>query len=108
MTDPTVIAPTAHVDPATVDVNRAGVARLTNIFAEKPVAVIGAVIFALILLVAIFAPVIAPHDPLQQNLGDNFKPPVWKEGGEWRYPIGTDPLGRDLLSRLIYGARNSL
>src|SRR5215212_6878804 len=100
MTDPTVIAPTAHADPATVGVNRAGVTRLTNIFAEKPVAVIGAVIFVLILLVAIFAPVIAPHDPLQQNLGDNFKPPMWEDGGVTTYPLGTDPLGRDLLSRL--------
>ena len=44
----------------------------------------------------------------KQNLGDNFKPPMWKDGGDWTYPLGTDPLGRDLLSRLIYGARYSL
>src|SRR5690606_4959010 len=56
----------------------------------------------------IFAPLVAPHDPLKQNLGDNFKPPMWVNGGDATYPFGTDPLGRDLLSRLIYGARSSL
>jgi peptide/nickel transport system permease protein len=65
-------------------------------------------VFALIVLIALFAPALAPHDPLQQNLGDNFKPPMWQEGGTATYPLGTDPLGRDLLSRLIYGARYSL
>jgi peptide/nickel transport system permease protein len=65
-------------------------------------------VFLLIALLAILAPLVAPHDPLQQNLGDNFKPPLWEEGGVATYPLGTDPLGRDLLSRLIYGARYSL
>ena len=51
---------------------------------------------------------IAPHEPLKQNLGDNFLPPAWKDGGDWTYPFGTDPLGRDILTRLIYGARSSL
>ncbi len=64
--------------------------------------------FALILLAAVFAPLIAPHGPLEQNLGDNLKPPAWEEGGSSTYPLGTDALGRDLLSRLIYGARYSL
>lgn len=71
-----------------------------------PVAALG--VFALIVLIALFAPALAPHDPLQQNLGDNFKPPMWQEGGTATYPLGTDPLGRDLLSRLMYGARYSL
>jgi peptide/nickel transport system permease protein len=75
---------------------------------ERPLALAGLIVFALLLLVAILAPVVAPHPPLEQHLGDNFKPPVWKDGGVWRYPLGTDPLGRDLLSRLIYGARYSL
>jgi peptide/nickel transport system permease protein len=87
---------------------RGAFSRLAGLSRGKPVARLGFVIFALILLVAIFAPLIAPHDPLKQSLGDNFKPPVWKEGGSWSYPLGADPLGRDLLSRLIYGARNSL
>jgi oligopeptide/dipeptide ABC transporter ATP-binding protein len=74
----------------------------------RPLALAGLVAFALLLLIAALAPVVAPHPPLEQHLGDNFKPPVWKDGGIWEYPLGTDPLGRDLLSRLIYGARYSL
>jgi peptide/nickel transport system permease protein len=75
---------------------------------RRKAAMAGLTVFLLIVLIAIFAPWIAPHDPLEQNLGDNFKPPMWKEGGTSTYPFGTDPLGRDLLSRLIYGARYSL
>lgn len=71
-------------------------------------ALAGLIVFILIALIAIFAPLVAPHDPLKQNLGDNFKPPMWVNGGDATYPFGTDPLGRDLLSRLIYGARSSL
>jgi peptide/nickel transport system permease protein len=74
----------------------------------RPVTIAALAVFALILLIAVFAPLLAPHDPLRQNLGDNFKPPMWDEGGTATYPFGTDPLGRDLLSRLIYGARYSL
>jgi peptide/nickel transport system permease protein len=69
---------------------------------------VGLAVFAALLLMAVFAPVVAPRDPLTQNLGDNFRPPMWAEGGTATYPLGTDPLGRDLLSRLIYGARYSL
>lgn len=75
---------------------------------RRKVATAGLVVFLAILLIALLAPLIAPHDPLKQNLGDNFLPPAWKDGGNWTYPFGTDPLGRDILSRLIYGARSSL
>jgi peptide/nickel transport system permease protein len=68
----------------------------------------GLLVFLLSATIALLAPVVAPHDPLQQTLADNFKPPVWEEGGSTNYLLGTDPLGRDLLSRLIYGARYSL
>src|SRR5215207_2017027 len=68
----------------------------------------GLIAFLLITTIALLAPLIAPHDPLQQTLADNFKPPLWEEGGSTNYLLGTDPLGRDLLSRLIYGARYSL
>ena len=83
-------------------------ARLRRPVAALSAALAGLTVFALILLIAVCAPIVAPHPPLEQNLGDNFKPPAWKDGGVWRYPLGTDPLGRDLLSRLIYGARYSL
>ncbi len=65
-------------------------------------------VFSLLVFAAIFAPVIAPHDPFQQNLRDSKLPPAWREGGSWEYPFGTDSLGHDILSRVIYGARVSL
>ncbi len=61
----------------------------------------------LLLLVAIFAPVLAPHSPYVQNLSNRMVPPVFMDG-TWEHPLGTDHLGRDYLSRLIYGARVSL
>ncbi|MBO9391773.1 MAG: ABC transporter permease [Caldilinea sp.] len=58
--------------------------------------------------IAVFAPFLAPHDPLAQNLRASKLPPAWQDGGSWEHPLGTDRLGRDLLSRIIYGARVSL
>ena len=57
---------------------------------------------------AIFAPILAPHDPYKQNLRARIKPPVWIEGGSRQHFLGTDQLGRDMLSRLMYGARVSM
>ncbi|PZX04994.1 ABC transporter permease [Celeribacter halophilus] len=68
---------------------------------------IGAVVMAILLIVAIFAPLLAPHDPYAQSLMHRMEPPVFL-GGTWDHPLGTDHLGRDYLSRLIYGARVSL
>jgi peptide/nickel transport system permease protein len=59
-------------------------------------------------LVAIFADVIAPWDPEVGILGDRFRPPAWQAGGSEKYLLGTDHIGRDVLSRLIYGARVSM
>ena len=59
-------------------------------------------------VLAIFAPLLAPHDPYAQNLMLRLKPPVWDDRGSWTYPLGTDNFGRDLLSRLIYGSRLSI
>jgi peptide/nickel transport system permease protein len=61
-----------------------------------------------VILVVIFAPLIAPHDPYEQDLTRRLIDPVWLTGGTWQYPLGTDALGRDYLSRIIYGARVSL
>jgi peptide/nickel transport system permease protein len=66
-----------------------------------------AIILGLV-LVSIFADVLAPHDPQVGLLGERFKPPVWQAGGSDRYLLGTDHLGRDVLSRLIFGARVSV
>ena len=59
-------------------------------------------------LAALFAPAIAPHDPLEQSLLLRLQPPGWLEEGEPAYLLGTDHLGRDVLSRMIYGAQTSL
>jgi ABC-type dipeptide/oligopeptide/nickel transport system permease subunit len=59
-------------------------------------------------LAALFAPAIAPHDPADADLLRRLQPPGWQAGGDWAYPLGCDGLGRDMLSRLIFGARVSL
>jgi ABC-type dipeptide/oligopeptide/nickel transport system permease subunit len=69
---------------------------------------VGLVMFSVVVFAAVFAPLIAPYDPLEQNLRAAKTPPAWYPEGSWDYPLGTDNLGRDLLSRLIYGARVSL
>lgn len=77
-------------------------------FSENRGAVIGLWVFVALVLIALFAPLIAPHAPNQQYRDALLIPPVWQEGGDWRYLLGTDAVGRDMLSRLIYGARFSL
>ena len=71
-------------------------------------AVIGLFVFTALVLVAIFAPVLAPHDPTQQYRDALLTPPVWEAGGKAAFILGTDAVGRDVLSRLIYGAQYSL
>tara|TARA_R110002049_G_scaffold203654_1_gene374216 strand:- start:12081 stop:12983 length:903 start_codon:yes stop_codon:yes gene_type:complete len=68
---------------------------------------IGVIVLIILTVVAILAPWIAPHDPYAQSLMTRMEPPVFM-GGTWDHPLGTDHLGRDYLSRLIYGARISL
>ena len=69
---------------------------------------IGMTIVAAVILIALSAPLIAPHDPYHQDLMNRLVPPVWDARGSWEHIFGTDHLGRDYLSRLIYGARISL
>jgi dipeptide transport system permease protein len=66
------------------------------------------IIIVLLILCAVFAPFLAPHGYAAQNVDIFLKPPAWQEGGSWTYPLGTDGIGRDILSRLIYGAQYSL
>jgi len=70
--------------------------------------VAASVILLAIVASAIFAPAIAPHDPLSVNISHRLAPPVWMEGGTPQHVLGTDQVGRDLLSRVIYGGRISL
>jgi len=81
--------------------------RLASIRIEA-VALVPIAILSLVALVAIFADFIAPHDPQVGVLGARFKPPFWQAGGSTEYLLGTDHLGRDVLSRLIFGARVSM
>jgi len=69
---------------------------------------IGAVLIGALVLMALTAPLIAPHDPAAQDLRARLKPPAWSESGSWKHILGTDHLGRDVLSRVIYGSRVSL
>jgi peptide/nickel transport system permease protein len=65
-------------------------------------------IVAAVCLVALLAPLLSLHDPIQGSLNNNLAPPAWLDNGTWNYPLGTDNLGRDVLSRLMYGARVSV
>ncbi len=69
---------------------------------------IAAVIILGIIFMALAAPLLAPYDPYAQDLGNRLVYPVWAEGGSWAHPLGTDALGRDYLSRIIYGSQISL
>lgn len=71
-------------------------------------ALFGAAVLALLVLVAVFAPLLSPYDPAAQVLRDRLLPPVWEAKGTWAHLLGTDHLGRDMLSRLIWGSRVSL
>lgn len=71
-------------------------------------AVAGLAVLAVLALTALGAPALSPHDPNQQHLADSALDPAWGQDGRPEYPLGTDDLGRDELSRLLYGARISL
>jgi len=92
-------APTAPPGPLTA---------FWRAFRENRGAVAGLIVVVTILLVAIFAGVFAPHDPIEQYKGFTKLPPFWAEGSDPRFLLGTDAVGRDMLSRLMYGARVSL
>ncbi|MCA9967399.1 MAG: ABC transporter permease [Anaerolineales bacterium] len=69
---------------------------------------IGLTIFVLLVVTAVFAPIIAPPEKLEQNLSAGSQSPAWQEGGSWDHPLGTDRLGKDILARIVHGSRISL
>jgi peptide/nickel transport system permease protein len=80
-------------------------------FRRSPVAVVSAIVLGICLAAALFAPLVAPHNPFDLrtlNLLDALTPPAWEEGGKVEYALGTDDQGRDVLSAIMYGARISL
>lgn len=82
--------------------------RLFFALLRNPLALSGAVILVVFIFLALAGPMLAPYNPREQHLVDRFTPPVWSEGGDARYLLGTDQLGRDILSRLILGTRVAL
>ena len=105
MASSSVDAAVAAVEPGGVVVAPAGFLR--RVWKNKAV-VVGFALLAAIVAVALLAPWIAPYDPYAQDLANRTVPPFWYEAGGWAHALGTDPLGRDYLSRLFYGARISL
>ncbi len=85
-----------------------GLRSLTQELWRDKAGFIGMLLIAALLLMAVAAPLLAPHDPAAQDLRARLKPPAWSAQGTWNHILGTDHLGRDVLSRLIYGSRVSL
>ncbi len=79
-----------------------------KLLARDKAGIVGLIMFLMVVFAAIFSPWISPHDPVKQNLRFAKDPPAWAEGGSMEYLLGTDNLGRDILSRIIYGSRVSL
>jgi dipeptide transport system permease protein len=102
----TTAAPTAVKDQSSS--RRRMLAEFWYYFSENSGAVIGLWIFLALVVIAIFAPLIAPYGPAQRLPGANLLPPFWETGGRTAHLLGTDAIGRDILSRLLYGARYSL
>lgn len=69
---------------------------------------VGGGVLAIMTVLAVLAPLIAPYDPYEQNLGVRLIGPIWAEAGNWHHPLGTDEFGRDYLSRLLHGASTSM
>lgn len=82
--------------------------RIALLFGRRFKIALGAGIVVVAVLMAVFAPLLAPYDPYLQDLLSRLQPPVWSHRGDWNHVLGTDNYGRDLLSRLIYGSRLSI
>jgi peptide/nickel transport system permease protein len=108
---PATIRPGIPADvfaPEVEAVQPRGLARGFQSLQRSPVGAIGASLIAIVLFVAIFGDFIAPHEAAKANFRARYQPPAWQEGGDWIYPLGTDQLGRDILSRIIIGSRVSV
>ena len=97
-----------EIQPESQNVRMQLLRELWFYFSENRGAVIGLWVFLFLVIVAIAAPLVAPHSPVEQYRDAFLKPPAWDAEGSWQFLLGTDAVGRDILSRLIYGARFSL
>ncbi len=100
--------PSVQVPAARRNIRAERLREFWHYFSENNGAVAGLVVVVVLILLAVFADVVAPHSPIEQYRGHFLEPPVWMEGGSWEFILGTDAVGRDILSRLIHGARYSL
>jgi dipeptide transport system permease protein len=109
---PSSTAPSAPATPAVTPAKPqrrfAALRETWYYFSQNKGAVVGFYVLVGLVLMAIFAPFIAPHDPTHQYREHFLVPPIWQEGGLPQFVLGTDAIGRDMLSRLIHGARYSL
>ncbi|WP_404458915.1 ABC transporter permease [Oceanobacillus kapialis] len=85
-----------------------GFKRWCRLLWQSKTGTVGFVIVSLVVLIAIFADLLVPHDPAENNLSNMLLPPFWMEGGSTEYLLGTDNLGRDIFSRILVGSRVSL
>lgn len=108
MNDEASLVARAPLAPAGVERGPRRERPLWLLLVTEPKALLAALLLAAILLAALLAPWVSPHDPLEQNIQQSLLPPAWMLGGNAEWPLGTDRLGRDILSRTIYGARISL
>jgi dipeptide transport system permease protein len=99
---------TTAIDVSGRRATRAMLAEFWFYFSENRGAVIGLYVFLTLIAVALLAPLIAPHAPTEQFRDALLLPPFWQEGGQTSFLLGTDAVGRDMLSRLLYGSRFSL
>ena len=105
MTDLPIVG--LELAPPSIGTGRTGARRLARELLRSGTALVGLIVLLVIAAMAIFAPLIAPHDPTQIDLLHRLAKPVWM-GGSWNHPLGTDGLGHDELSLLVYGARVSM
>jgi ABC-type dipeptide/oligopeptide/nickel transport system permease subunit len=102
------VAPDKLAVAAAAPARAAERSRVWRKLVRNPTALVGGLVLAIVVVAAVAAPWVAPHDPATQSLIRRFSPPMWAEGGSLAYPLGTDQVGRDVLSRMIHGARISL
>src|SRR5574343_112389 len=111
MTHPASASPSSALAPSPVPPDTAPPSPLADFwrhFRANRGALAGLVVFSLVVLAALLAGVSAPHSPVEQYRDALLTPPAWAEGGSTRFLLGTDDIGRDMLSRMLHGARLSL
>jgi peptide/nickel transport system permease protein len=103
-----IVRPGAALDEGRAKAPLALPARVRRVVRRSPLASVGVLIVGLVLVAAVGAPWLATTDPIEQDLAVALKPPFWMADGSLAHPLGTDHLGRDVYSRVVYGARISL